>query len=232
MPEKSGKLNPIDLPQLNDLVYETLREAILRHDFIPGQRLALSDLEAQFQVSRTPLKNALIRLEVEGLVEVQARRGTFVTDISVEKLEEDYKIRSAYELYVALCLYKYLTPADYDYFANIREHMDALAQQAKETSWHDVIFDYLALDRDLHQRLVICGGTPRMVTLWEQTNVHMQIARLSEQFQTSDFERMHFEHRQIFDALDSGAPDRLNAALLNHLESSRLNVLRILASRT
>jgi len=222
-------LDPVDVPNLNDVVYETLRNAILRFDFSPGQRLDLTELEGKLQVSRTPLKNALTRLEVEGLVEVQARRGTYVAEISPEKLDEDYKIRSAFELYVALCLYKYLTAKDYRFFAETALKMDELASQARKSGWQAVINDYLQLDRAMHERLVICGGTPRMVKLWQQTNVHMQIARLSTRFDDRDFDTIHFEHRQILDAIDAGSPERLSAALLNHLESARLALSRILS---
>jgi GntR family transcriptional regulator, rspAB operon transcriptional repressor len=223
------ELNPVDIPNLNEVVYNTLRQAILQYDFEPGQRLDLSELESRLQVSRTPLKNAMTRLEVEGLVQVQARRGTFVAEISAAKLEEDYKIRSAYELYVALCLYKYLTSDDYDFFAEIGTQMEDLALKARRSGWQDVIHDYLKLDRALHQHLVGCGGPPRMVTLWQQTNVHMQVARLSGRIQANDFETCHFEHRQILDALAVGSPERLNAALLNHLESSRFTILRMIS---
>lgn len=228
MPQNSSHLHPVDVPNLNEAVYNMLRQAILRYEFVPGQRLDLCELETQLQVSRTPLKNALTRLEVAGLIEVHARRGTFVTKISADNLDENYKIRSAFELYVALCLYKYLTPDDYDFFAAIALGMDELAAQAKQDGWQHVIHDYLELDRSLHERLVVRGGTSNIVTLWQQTNIHVQIARLSEHFGPHDFEITHFEHHQILDALLDGSPERLNATLLNHLESSRLTVSRIL----
>ena len=228
MPNSLSDMEPIELPNLNAVVYDKLRQAILRHEFHPGQRLDLPELEEQLQVSRTPLKNALTRLEVEGLVQVQPRRGTFVAESNAAKLEEDYKVRSAFELYVALCLYKYLTQDDYDFFAELAIQMDELAEQARRDGWKSVIQDYLKLDYALHERLIICGGPSRMHTLWQQVNVHIQLARLVDWFETSDFEAIHFEHRQILDAIQAGSPERLNATLLNHLESSRLSVLRIL----
>jgi DNA-binding GntR family transcriptional regulator len=69
-----------------------------------------------------------------------------------------------------------------------------------------------------------------MVTLWQQTNVHMQVGHLTARLSARDFDAIHFEHRQITDAIDAGSPERLSAALLNHLESSRLSVLRILST--
>ncbi len=216
-------LQPVSLPKLNDVVYELLRERILRYDFTPGQRLDLPELEAMLQVSRTPLKNALTRLEVEGLVEVQPRRGTFVAALNTEKLDEAFKIRSAFELYVALCLFKYLTVEDFAFFDQIRAALDRLAGTG---DWPLVIFDYLQYDQQLHERFVARGGTPRMLQLFQQMNVHMQVARIVRSYQPRDFEAMHFEHEQIFAALEARSQERLSAALLNHLEASRFRALK------
>lgn len=221
--ENKVELHPVSLPSLDDVVYELLRERILRYDFAPGERLDLSELETSLAVSRTPLKNALTKLEAEGLVDIQARRGTFVMPVNGEKLDEAYKIRSAFELYVALCLFKYLTPEDYAFFQEMRGAMDDLAQTG---DWQAVIHDYLELDQQFHQRLVERGGTPRMVQLFQQMNVHMQVARIVRHFNPRDFDAIHFEHEQIFEALEDPSSQRLSAALLNHLEASRMRALK------
>jgi DNA-binding GntR family transcriptional regulator len=221
--EAKVELQPVSLPNLNDVVYQLLRERILQYDFAPGQRLDLPELEASLQISRTPLKNALTRLEAEGLVEVQPRRGTFVAALNAQKLDEAYKIRSAFELYVALCLFKYLTPEDFGFFQEVRGALNDLAQA---DDWQAVIGDYLWLDRQLHERFVARGGTPRMLELFQQMNVHRQVARIISRYQKRDLDAMHFEHEQIFAALDDRSPERLSAALLNHLEASRYRALK------
>jgi GntR family transcriptional regulator, rspAB operon transcriptional repressor len=221
-------LSPVSVPNLNDVVYELLRERILRYDFAPGQRLDLTDLETSLKISRTPLKNALTRLEAEGLVEVQPRRGTFVAPLNATIIDENYKIRSAFELYVALCLFKYLSPDDYAFFEDLRTALYDLAQSGGQGDWQSVIYDYLQLDRQLHERIVERGGPPRMLELFRQLNVHMQVARVARCYQLRDFEAMHFEHEQIFMALEAKSPERLHAALLNHLEASRYRVLKCL----
>jgi DNA-binding GntR family transcriptional regulator len=220
--ENQAELKPLKFTNLNDVVYDVLREHILQHQFLPGQRLNLNQLEVVLQVSRTPLKNALTRLEVEGLVEILPRRGTYVTTISAARLEETFKIRSAFELYVALCLFKYLKPEDEAFFDEIRAGLDDLACTG---DWPAVMHEYLRLDQQLHERLVMRGGTPKMLELFQQMNVHMQIARIIPQYQPREFEMIHFEHEQVFAALDAGSPERLSAALLNHLEASRLRAL-------
>lgn len=221
--ENKLELHPLSVPNLDDVVYQLLRERILRYDFAPGERLDLSELESSLAISRTPLKNALTKLEAEGLVDIQARRGTFVMSVSSEKLDEAYKIRSAFELYVALCFFKYLTPEDYAFFREVRRAMSEMAQTG---NWQSIIFEYLQLDQQFHERFVARGGTPRMLQMFQQMNVHMQVARIVRHFQSRDFEAIHFEHEQIFDALEDPTSQRLSATLLNHLEASRMRALK------
>ena len=89
--DNSIVLNPIETPNLSESVYEILRRLIINGDFEPGQRLHLTELENSLQVSRTPLKTALKRLELEGMVTIHARRGTFIAETNLSKLEENYK---------------------------------------------------------------------------------------------------------------------------------------------
>jgi DNA-binding GntR family transcriptional regulator len=221
------RLNP---PNISDLVYEQLRERILRHEFAPGQRLDLPEMEHRLGISRTPLKDALARLESQGLVEIHARRGTFVATIDALRLDEAYKIRSAFELYVALCLFKYLTSQDMAQLKALRLEMEQLASDVR--GWRAVIHDYLDLDRRLHELFVERGGPPRMLALFQQLNVHMQVRFVITHYGERDFEAIHFEHEQVFAALESQRPDHLHAALLNHLEGSRMRVLKNLAKES
>ena len=202
-----------------------LRERILRYDFAPGTCLNLNEIESSLKVSRTPLKDALKRLEAEGLVEIRSRSGTFVTAISAEKLNEAYKIRTAFELYVALCLFKYLTPADMLFTRQLRNQMDELDRNAT-SDWQETMRKYLTYDQQLHERFVARGGTPRMLELFQQANVHQQVARIVSYFDRDDFKAIHLEHDQLFEALESRSPDLLNQTLFNHLENSRLRVLK------
>ena len=86
---------------LNDQVYETLRQRILTRDPGPGAKLSLHELAAELGVSRSPVHHALTRLVSEGLLSVKARRGYFVTPVTSQALLEGYEVRLALELHAA-----------------------------------------------------------------------------------------------------------------------------------
>lgn len=217
-------LSPIESTNLSDAVYEQLRELIIGQSLLPGQRLDLSELEDSLQVSRTPLKTALKRLEIEGLVDIQARRGTFIAQIDAEKLEENYKIRSSFELYVALCLLKYLKDEHYEIINDIHEKMNQLVDDCAG-NWQSIISEYLQLDQQFHELLVTVGGPARMLDIFQQLGVHPQLHHIVPNYSDREFQAMHFEHEQIFASIVDYSPERLNASLLNHLESARHRVL-------
>jgi DNA-binding GntR family transcriptional regulator len=102
---------------------------------------------------------------------------------------------------------------------------------AAADDWECNAHAYLQLDQQLHERFVERGGTPKMLQIFQQMNVHMHVMRVAQGYAARDFEAMHFEHEQIFEALESRSSDRLNAVLLNHLESSRMRAYKMLMDR-
>jgi DNA-binding GntR family transcriptional regulator len=92
---------PIVISSVEDGVYRALRREIGQLERAPGERLPLEELAARFQVSLTPVRHALRRLESEGLVVSLPRRGSRVAPLSVEELEEIQAIRLGLETFLA-----------------------------------------------------------------------------------------------------------------------------------
>lgn len=213
-------LQPISTTSLNNSVYKMLRKWILDQELSPGQRLNLNELEDQLHVSRTPIKMAFKQLELEGLVEIVPRRGTFIASIDIEKLDENYKICSSFELYVALCLHKYLNDDDYLFFEALRLEMNQLVS-ASGADFQTLILDYLEFDKQLHERLILRGGSQRMLDIYRQMNIHTLMTRIVPHFSLSHFKAMHLEHVELFKAIFEQNPDKLSHSLYNHLEAER-----------
>ena len=91
---------PLEISSVEDGVYRALRQEIGRLDLLPGQRLPLEEIAGRFQVSLTPVRHALRRLESEGLVVSLPRRGSRVAPLSVEELEEIQALRLGLETFL------------------------------------------------------------------------------------------------------------------------------------
>ena len=95
-----ARLQPIDLDTyqpLREAVCETLRDAIRKGILEPGERLMEVQLAEELGISRTPVREAIRKLEQEGYVIMMPRRGTYVSDISTNDVKEIFEIRSALE---------------------------------------------------------------------------------------------------------------------------------------
>jgi DNA-binding GntR family transcriptional regulator len=96
-----GEAAPLEISSVEDGVYRILRQEIGRLALPPGHRLPLEELARRFQVSLTPVRHALRRLESEGLVVSVPRRGSRVAPLSVEELEEIQALRLGLETFLA-----------------------------------------------------------------------------------------------------------------------------------
>jgi DNA-binding GntR family transcriptional regulator len=94
-------VTPLEISSVEDGVYRALRREIGRLELAPGRRLRLEELAARFEVSLTPVRHALRRLESEGLVVSLPRRGSRVAPLSVEELEEIQALRLGLEMFLA-----------------------------------------------------------------------------------------------------------------------------------
>ena len=91
------KINLDNYKPLRDVVFENLREAILEGKLEPGQRLMEVQLAEQLGVSRTPVREAIRKLELEGLVVMLPRKGAYVADVSLKDIIDVLEIRSTLE---------------------------------------------------------------------------------------------------------------------------------------
>src|SRR5712692_728571 len=98
-------------PTMKNLIYTALRERIVFGELRPGERLVEADLATRFQVSKTPVREALLTLEAEGLVTMRAHRGAAVSQLSPEQYRDLLFARDALEFGAAAEIVAAMTPA-------------------------------------------------------------------------------------------------------------------------
>ena len=94
MAGKLSKVNLNDYKPLRDVIFDTLREAIIVGELKPGQRLMEVQLAEKMGVSRTPVREAIRKLELEGLVEMLPRKGAHVAELSVKDIMDVLEVRA------------------------------------------------------------------------------------------------------------------------------------------
>ncbi len=218
--------NKLNLVNIREEVYKLLRDRILRHEYPPGYRFDLSELENQLGISRTPLKEALHRLEVEGLIEIRPRRGTYVVDISSEQIAESFDVRRILECAAAEIAVEEASDEDIQSLRDISHQMsELLVSDAYQT----IISDYIDLDRDFHKALINLAGNKRLTQIWTQLDTHVQIVRVRQNFVRSDSQQYtETEHEAILQAFEQRDPEKLTQAVAEHIELSKTRTLKVM----
>jgi len=98
--------NKIEVKSLMEIVLDDLRRRILTGDFKPGQKINESEIAARLGTSRSPVREAFRVLERDGLITTLPRKGSYITDISVEDLKQLFELRRILELYAIDCINK------------------------------------------------------------------------------------------------------------------------------
>jgi GntR family transcriptional regulator, rspAB operon transcriptional repressor len=224
----ASPIKPIARPYIRDDVYTLLRNGILYNVYPPGHRLDLDELEQQLQVSRTPLKEALHKLESEGLVQILPRRGTFVSEIDPKNIVESYDVRLALELFIAPIVVQKI---DADELAQLREIRQQMHNLLIGSESDDTIERYIHLDQDFHVQIVQTSGNDRLIEIYRTIGGPLQMARLYQKFDRTVYLRYtEPEHDAILRALEERQDAALQAAFDAHVRRAKGRVLHLVDS--
>jgi DNA-binding GntR family transcriptional regulator len=212
----------VETRSVSQQAYEILREHIVSKSFRPGQKLDLSSIEKQLGISRTPLREALARLEAEGLVEVVSRSGTYVTDPTPKEVAESFEVRKVLELYAIGLALERADDSDLDGLQLLVEELGRLSQRDELDSIYP---QYLALDHQLHDRLVELAGNQRLSLVHARENVHAQMARIRYRSSERPLTTAQGEHERIMRALRRRDPESAKAEMKAHLERAKRSIL-------
>lgn len=222
----SVKNELLSIPSLRDEIYNRLRSRIISHYYPPNFRFDLSKLEAQLGVSRTPLKEALHRLENEGLVKIKARRGTFVTDLNTTEIAESFDVRNILESASAKFIIENATDEEVDGLVELSEKMKFLLDTADD--YQAIVEEYIQLDYELHRLLISYTRNSKLISFHKRINTHLQIARVKQKFLPQQSRHTQYEHDEILKALKARDPEKLTAALDAHITFSKERTLKAL----
>jgi DNA-binding GntR family transcriptional regulator len=204
------KLTRVKRERTSDSVFNILRECILDQTFLPGQRLDVKLLAEKLDVSLTPIKDAITRLMVEGLIELRPRSGTYVSLLSPEDIEETQAIRRALECLAAETVPQNLTGSDLAWF---EESIVLLEQSEKSRPLHE------KRNSDFHMKLVELSKNKKLIQTYRSLGAYIKIARVhyASNRWVDRVAKERAEHRRIVQALKARNVKALQRALDEHI---------------
>ena len=207
------KLNLDKYKPLRDVVFENLREAILEGNLKPGQRLMEVQLAEQLGVSRTPVREAIRKLELEGLVVMIPRKGAYVANMSLKDVIDVLEIRSSLEGLAASLSAERITDEDIKTLESIVEEFEQNVDESNveallknDVEFHECIFKSTN-NKKLHQLIN---------SLWEQV-YRFRVTYISDYDSTVNIIE---EHKMILDAIKKGDSEMAKKYAMEHIEKA------------
>jgi DNA-binding GntR family transcriptional regulator len=211
----TSRLKSIDFRPagLVEKLSEAMTEAILEGVFKEGDQLIELDLQKQFNISRTPIRESFRVLEKKGLVEVIPRKGTFVKRISPRDIENHFPVRSVLEGLAAKQAYANMSPTVLESLERALARMKVAAENEDTKNYwkQHILFHEIFIDACGNELLISLLKTLRMQIMWY---------RLSYEYYKEDFKSSYRIHEKIMALFRSRHtdPDRLEAVVRTHIE--------------
>lgn len=210
--ESDFTVNMNEYLPLRDVVFNTLRQAILRGELKPGERLMEVQLANKLGVSRTPIREAIRKLELEGLVLMIPRKGAEVAEITEKSLMDVLEVRKALEeLAVQLCCDK-ITPAEIadlhraaEEFQKILESNDVTEIAEADVRFHDIIY--------------MATGNQKLIQLLNNLREQMYRYRVEYLKQKDAYPRLVMEHEELIRRIEKKDKAAAASIVCRHIDN-------------
>lgn len=198
---------------MREKVYDTLKQMIIDGIIKPGERIIETEYSNKFQISRTPIREAIRMLELEGLVESQTTGGVIVKTITSEEISEIYKIRIALESIIIEEIIKKITNQDI-------KKLERILKNTKKAFDNKDIEKVFSLFTEFNQMLYDIAALPKVTGMINNINLYLKRFRKLSIDNPSRKEEAFEDHVQILEAIKK--KELTTAITINrmHLEKS------------
>ena len=224
MTDAAFSLHGDDDRTATQVVLDALRERIVQARYAPGRHLATAELAAELQTSRTPVREALLLLESEGLVVSSRHRGFRVRPLTLQHISELYELRAHLESFAARKAAENVGADPLDDLPDLIGEMDGLIA-TDELHAAPTVERMMSTNVAIHDAIVRASGYPTLPALIRQTVDRGVIYRAFGLFGRAELERSNEFHRMISAQIMAGEPDRAASLMAEHVFQSRDVVL-------
>ncbi len=213
------QVNMNEFLPLRDVVFNTLRQAILTGELKPGERLMEIHLADKLGVSRTPIREAIRKLELEGLVTMIPRRGAEVAQITEKSMSDVLEVRRALDALCVELACDRITAAELEQLKEACDGFEAAVKtrEVKKIAQADVA---------LHDIIVRATGNQRLIQLVNNLSEQMYRYRFEYIKDSSQHGRLVEEHRIIYQSIVGKDKETASQAAKTHIDNQKKSIIR------
>lgn len=204
---------------LRDVVFNTLRQAILTGELKPGERLMEIHLANRLGVSRTPIREAIRKLELEGLVTMIPRRGAEVAQITEKSMSDVLEVRRAMDALCAQLACERITE-------EALEHLKEACERFEQATRTKDVKKIAQADVELHDIILQATGNNRLIQLVNNLSEQMYRYRFEYIKDFSQHERLVEEHRIIYESLVRRDREQAARAAETHIDNQKRAIIQ------
>lgn len=204
----------IDRQTTKEKAYEALRQLLVAGKFEQGEKLHEEELARQFNISRTPVHNALARLVQEGLLVSMPFKGVFVRNYSQEEVRELCELRAALEAFAVRVACRRATDEE------LKEIEQQLERTEKVVKQFNNVTEIILANTDFHMAIVLAAHNSWLSQTLESLHGHFGLLRATNLRNIERRNNIIQEHRQIVQAILARDETKAENAMLEHMSSA------------
>ncbi len=203
---------------LRDVVFQTLRQAILKGELQPGERLMEMKLAEKLGVSRTPIREAIRKLELEGLVVMNPRRGAAVANITEKDTKDVLEVRRTLEMFAVEVACERITE---EQLVQLK-----LAAKAFEASKGSDLIRIAETDMQFHEIIYEATWNDRLVQMLNNLRENMYRYRIEYLKDSNYYDSLVREHKAILSAIESKNIEQARICMRDHIDNQQFAVIK------
>lgn len=202
-----------DTPSLNDRVYESIRDAIMLGELTPDSLHSVYEVAARLQVSRTPVREAFIRLADQGMLRIERNKGARILQTSAHDLEEIYAIRLMLE---PPATFRATELADAAFVRRLKQSLDRLRKVGDTKGARE----RLENDAGFHRVILQASGNRRLSDYVDSLRDLQMIRGASTEGRTRELDEIYRDHEAIYDHVVAGDARAAALAMREHIATT------------
>lgn len=225
MADTKFNINTNEYLPLRDVVFNTLRDAILTGKLVPGERLMENQLAEKLGVSRTPVREALRMLELENLVELVPRKGAQVLDMSEKDIINILEVRSALEGLATSVACKKMSKEDLQQLKNMEVDFE------KAVAENDVEH-FVDIDEDFHDLIFAATENDKLINIFRNLRIQLYRYRMAQaKNNETSMSTIVAHHRSIIRAIENHDGEEGASIAQGHIKYQTESILRFVRNK-